>query len=174
VSEPGGVVVQTQTEGGDPEPVVDVMRRGRDVVLGESISAETGVIQRPAPPTPKITIARRFTVSPERFTGIVLYLGLERKNSNDAGHPQYHSTTKHITWEVCHDTGDCSRFEYRRSRRHLGISRARALERFRPHVGGLHWLGVLLPQRRQQQCTRWWDAAIPSDRFAASSNGTCG
>src|SRR5216684_8907177 len=50
VDEPGGVVVQT--EGGDPEPV-DVMRRGRDVVLGESISAETGVNQRPAPPTPK-------------------------------------------------------------------------------------------------------------------------
>jgi hypothetical protein len=34
VGEPGGVVVQT--EGGDPEPV-DVVRRGRDVVLGESI-----------------------------------------------------------------------------------------------------------------------------------------
>ena len=47
MSEPGGVVVQT--EGGDPEPV-DVKRRGRDVVLGESISAETGVNQRPAPP----------------------------------------------------------------------------------------------------------------------------
>src|ERR1700730_4916871 len=59
-----------------------------------------------------------------------------------------------ITWEVCHDAGDCSLFEYRRSRRHLGISRARALERFRPRVGGLHWLGVLLPQRRQHQCTR--------------------
>src|SRR6202011_1639180 len=59
-----------------------------------------------------------------------------------------------ITWEVCHDTGDCSLFEYRRSRRRLGISRARALERFRPRVGGLHWLGVLLPQRRQHQCTR--------------------
>src|SRR5882724_11294902 len=70
VSERGGVVVQT--EGGDPEPV-DVMRRGRDVVLGESISAETGVNQRPAPPTPKVTIGRRFTVSPERLTGIVLY-----------------------------------------------------------------------------------------------------
>jgi hypothetical protein len=52
---PGGVVVQT--EGGDPEPV-DVMQRGRDVVLGESISAETGVNQRPAPPTPKVTIGR--------------------------------------------------------------------------------------------------------------------
>src|SRR6266852_8459955 len=50
-----------------------------------------------------------------------------------------------ITWEVRHDTGDCSLFEYRRSRRHLGISRARALKRFRPCVGGLHWLGVLLP-----------------------------
>jgi len=46
-----------------------------------------------------------------------------------------------ITWEVYHDTGDCSLVEYRRSRRHLGISRARALERFRPRVGGLHWLG---------------------------------
>jgi hypothetical protein len=34
VGEPGGVVVQT--EGGDPEPV-DVVRRGRDAVLGESI-----------------------------------------------------------------------------------------------------------------------------------------
>src|SRR3979409_1021147 len=85
VGEPGGVVVQT--EGGDPEPV-DVMRRGRDVVLGESISAETGVNQRPAPPTPKVTIGRRFTVSPERLIGIVLYLGLERKNRDDAGHPQ--------------------------------------------------------------------------------------
>ena len=42
VDEPGGVVVQT--EGGDPEPV-DVMRRGRDVLLGGSISAETGVNQ---------------------------------------------------------------------------------------------------------------------------------
>ena len=66
------------------------MRHGRDVVLGKSISAETGVNQRPAPPTPKVTI---------------------------------------------------------------GISRARALEQSRPRVGGLHWLGVLLPQRRQQQCT---------------------
>ena len=84
VGEPGGVVVQT--EGGDPEPV-DVMRRGPDVVLGESISAETSVNRRPAPP--------RFTVSPERLIGIVLYLGLERKNSDDAGHPQYRSTTKH-------------------------------------------------------------------------------
>jgi hypothetical protein len=34
------------------------VRRGRDVVLGESISAETGVNQRPAPPTPKVTIGR--------------------------------------------------------------------------------------------------------------------
>src|SRR5216684_4246248 len=89
VGEPGGVVVQT--EGGDPEPV-DVMRRGRDVVLGEDISAETGVNQRPAPPTPKVTIGHRFTVSPERLIGIVLYLGLERKNSDDARHPQYRST----------------------------------------------------------------------------------
>src|SRR5258708_28813821 len=89
VSEPGGVVVQT--EGGDPEPV-DVIRRGGDVVLGESISAETGVNQRPAPPTPKVTIGRRFTVSPERLIGIVLYLGLERKNSDDARHRQYRST----------------------------------------------------------------------------------
>ena len=32
--------------------------RGRDVVLGESISAETGVNQRPAPPTPKVTIGK--------------------------------------------------------------------------------------------------------------------
>src|SRR5258708_15884762 len=62
-----------------------------------------------------------------------------------------------ITWEVCHDTGDCSRFEYRRSRRHLGISRARALERFRPRVGGLHSLPLLLPQRRQHQFTRYDD-----------------
>jgi hypothetical protein len=138
VGEPGSVVVQT--EGGDPEPV-DVMRRGRDVVLGESILAETGVNQIPAPPTPKVTIGRRFTVSPERLTGIVLYLGLERRNSDDARHPQYRSTTNHIIWEVRHDTGDCSLVEYRRSRRHLGISRARALERFRPRVGGLHWLG---------------------------------
>jgi hypothetical protein len=51
--------------------------------------------QRPAPPTPKVTIGRRFTVSPERLTEIVLYLGLERKNSDDARHPQYRSTTKH-------------------------------------------------------------------------------
>src|SRR5713101_7421556 len=90
VDEPGGVVVQT--EGGDPEPV-DVMRRVRDVVLGESIS--TGVNQRPAPPTPKVTIGRRFTVSLERLTGIVLYSGLERRNSDDARHPRCHSTTKH-------------------------------------------------------------------------------
>src|ERR1700732_1673558 len=89
VSEPGGVVVQT--EGGDPEPV-DVMRRSRDVVLGESISAETGVNQRSAPPAPKVTIGR---LSPERLIGIVLYLGLERKNSDDARHPQCRSTTKH-------------------------------------------------------------------------------
>ena len=47
------------------------------------------------PPTPKVTIGRRFTVSPERLTGIVLYLGLERKNRDDAGHPQCRSTTKH-------------------------------------------------------------------------------
>src|SRR5712671_2526968 len=58
------------------------MRRGRDVVLGESTSAETGVNQRPAPPTPRVTIGRRFTVFPERLTGIVLYSGLERKNSD--------------------------------------------------------------------------------------------
>ena len=70
------------------------MRRGRDVVLGESISAETGVNQRPAPPTPKVTIGRRFTVSPERLIGIVLYLGLERKNSDDARHPLYRSNHK--------------------------------------------------------------------------------
>src|ERR1700737_4494455 len=150
VDEPGGVVVQT--EGGDLEPV-DVMRRGRDVVLGASISAETGVNQRPAPPTPRVTIGRRFTVFPEGLTGIVLYLGLERKDSDDGQRPQNRSTTKHITWEVRHDRGGCSLSEYRRSRRHLGISRARALERFRPRVGRLHWLGVLLPQRRQQQCT---------------------
>ena len=93
VDEPGGVVVQT--EGGDPEPV-DVKRRGRDVVLGESISAETVVNQRPAPPTPKVTIGRRFTVSLERLTGIALYFGLERRNSDDARHPQYRSTTNHI------------------------------------------------------------------------------
>jgi hypothetical protein len=43
VDEPGGVVVQA--EGGDPEPV-DVMRRGRDVVLREDISAEAGVNQQ--------------------------------------------------------------------------------------------------------------------------------
>src|SRR5260370_33759487 len=61
VSEPGGVVVQT--EGGDPEPV-DAVRCGRDVVLGESRSAEAGVNQRPARPTPKVTIGRRFAVSP--------------------------------------------------------------------------------------------------------------
>lgn len=92
VGEPGGVVVQT--EGGDPEPG-DVVRRGRDVVLGESISAETGVNQRPAPPTPKVTIGGRFTVSPEQLIGIVLYLSLERTNSDDARHPQHRSTTKH-------------------------------------------------------------------------------
>ena len=70
------------------------MRRGRDAVLGESISAETGVNQRPAPPTPKVTIGRRFTVSPERLTGSVLYLGLERKNRDDARHPLYRSNHK--------------------------------------------------------------------------------
>src|SRR5260370_5549471 len=129
VSERGGVVVQT--EGGDPEPV-DVMRRGRDVVLGESISAEAGVNQRPARPTPKVTIGRRFAVSPERLIGVVLYLGLERNNSDDSRHPLYRSTTKHIIWEVRHYTGDCSLVEYRPSLRHLGISRTRALERLRP------------------------------------------
>ena len=36
----------------------------------------------------------------------MLYLGLERNNSDDACHPLYRSTTKHITWEVRHDTGD--------------------------------------------------------------------
>src|SRR6266481_8191777 len=46
------------------------MRRGRNVVLGESISAETGVNQRPAPPTPKVTIGRRFTVSPNDSPGL--------------------------------------------------------------------------------------------------------
>src|ERR1700674_1840567 len=92
VGEPGGVVVQT--EGGDPEPV-DVTRRGRDVVVGENIWEETSVNQRPAPPTPKVTIGRRFTVSPERLIGIVLYLGLERKNSDDGGPRQYRSTPKH-------------------------------------------------------------------------------
>ena len=127
MSEPGGVVVQP--EGGDPEPV-DVMRRDRDVVLGESISAETGVNQRPAPPTPRVTIGRRFTVFPEQLTGIVLYFGLERKNSDGARHPQYRSTTKHMTWEVRHDTGVSSLVEYRRSRRHLGFSRARPLSGF--------------------------------------------
>src|SRR6266567_8664734 len=150
VGEPGGVVVQT--EGGDPEPV-DVMRHGV-VAMWSSESPYRQKNQRPAPPTPKVTIGRRFTVSLERLTGIVLYLGLERRNSDDARHPQYRSTTNHIIWEVRHDTGDCSLVEYRRSRRHLGISRARALERFRPRVGRLHWLGVLLPQRRQHQCTR--------------------
>src|SRR5260370_19991886 len=129
MNRPNHVVVQI--EGGDPEPV-DVMQRG----------------------FPGVTIGRRFTVFPERLTGMVLYLGLERRNSDDARHPQYRSTTNHIIWEVGHDTADCSLVEYRRSRRHLGISRARALEWFRPRVGGLHWLGVLLPQRRQQQCTR--------------------
>src|SRR5437899_2157622 len=57
-----------------------------------------------------------------------IYLGMERKNSVDARHRRYCSTTKHITWEVRHDAGDCSLVKYRRSRRHLGISRARALE----------------------------------------------
>src|SRR6202048_2139082 len=90
---------------------------------------------------------------PNDSPGIVLYLGLERRTATMQG---IRSTAppQSITWEVRHDTGDCSLVEYRRSRRHLGISRARALERFRPRVGGLHWLGVLLPQRRQHQCTR--------------------
>jgi hypothetical protein len=92
VGEPGGVVVQT--EGGDPEPV-DVVRPGRDVVLGESISAETGVNQRPAPPTPKVTIGRRFTVSPNDSSELCYIWALERKNSDDARHPLYRSTTKH-------------------------------------------------------------------------------
>src|SRR5258708_17362484 len=68
-------------------------------------------------------------------------LGLERRNSDDARHPLYRSTTKHITWEVRHDTGDCSLVAYRRFRRNLGVSRATALERFRPRVGGLHGWG---------------------------------
>ena len=88
LGEPGGEVVQT--EGGDPEPV-DVMRRGRDVVLRESISAETGVNQRPAPPTPKVTVGRRFTVSSR-------------------------TTHRNCAREVRHDTGDRSLGEYRRSR----------------------------------------------------------
>src|ERR1700692_1956884 len=92
VGEPGGVVVQT--EGGDPEP-------GRCRAAWSRCSprrvhtAKTGVNQRPAPPTPKVTIGGRFTVSPERLIGIVLYLGLEQKNSDDARHPLYRSTTKH-------------------------------------------------------------------------------
>ena len=71
VGEPGGVVVQT--EGGDPEPV-DVMRRGRDVVLGESISAETGVNQRPAPPTPKVTIGK--TIIGNAYGALVAWVAL--------------------------------------------------------------------------------------------------
>src|SRR5258708_4612225 len=96
VGEPGGVVVQT--EGGDPEPV-DVLQRGRDVVLGESISAETGVNQRPAPPTPKVTIEGHdwtpiYSISRTTHRNCAIYLGLERKNSDDARHPLYRSTTK--------------------------------------------------------------------------------
>src|SRR5260370_7877085 len=94
VGEPGGVVVQT--EGGDPEPV-DVMRRGRDVVLRESISAETGANQRPAPPTPKLTIGRRCTVSPERLTGIALHFVFHRHNNHDPTHPPTTSTPTHPT-----------------------------------------------------------------------------
>jgi hypothetical protein len=56
-------------------------------------------------------IRRRFTVS-SRTT----HWNLERKNSDDARHPLYRSTTKHITWEVRHNTGDRSLGEYRRSR----------------------------------------------------------
>src|ERR1700738_2948958 len=92
VVEPGGVVVQT--EGGDPEPV-DVVRRGRDVVLGASLPPEPGKNNHPPPPTPKVTIGRRFTVSPERLTGDCAIFGLGAKDSDDARHPQYRSTTKH-------------------------------------------------------------------------------
>ena len=44
VGERGGVVVQT--EGGDPEPV-DVVRRGRDVVLRESTFSVRSFLQPP-------------------------------------------------------------------------------------------------------------------------------
>ena len=50
------------------------MRRGRDVVLGESISAETGVNQRPAPPTPKVTIGGRFTARAESVAALPVSL----------------------------------------------------------------------------------------------------
>src|ERR1700730_18429413 len=59
-----------------------------------------------------------------------------------------------ITWEVCHDTGDCSLLEYRRSRMHLGICRRSAVAGFGPRVGEVPCLGVLLPQRRPPHCPR--------------------
>src|SRR5216683_1481623 len=67
VSEPGGVVVQT--EGGDPEPV-DVMRRGRDVVLGESISAETGVISDPRRRLPRSRLDADLQYFPNHSPGL--------------------------------------------------------------------------------------------------------
>jgi hypothetical protein len=50
------------------------MRRGRDVVLGESISAETGVNQRPAPPTPKVTIGK--TILGNAYGALVAWVAL--------------------------------------------------------------------------------------------------
>jgi len=59
----------------------------------------------------------------------------------------------HITRRYAMNTGDCSLVEYRRSRRHLGISRARPLSGFvLVWAGSL--AGVLLPQRRPTTCTR--------------------
>jgi hypothetical protein len=49
-----------------------------------------------------------YSIFPNDSSELLLYLGLERNNSDDACHPLYRSTTKHNTWEARHDTGDRS------------------------------------------------------------------
>jgi hypothetical protein len=89
LGESGGVVVQT--EGGDPEPV-DVTRRGRDVVhIGRNrCKSATGAADSQGHDWTPI-----YSIFPNDSSELLLYLGLERNNSDDACHPLYRSTTKH-------------------------------------------------------------------------------
>jgi hypothetical protein len=63
-------------------------------VLGGSISAETGAISDLRRRLPRSRLDADLQYLPERLIGIVLYLGLERKNSDDARHPLYRSNHK--------------------------------------------------------------------------------
>ena len=62
--------------------------------LGGSISAETGVISDLRRRLPRSRLDADLQYLPELLIGIVLYLGLERKNSDDARHPLYRSNHK--------------------------------------------------------------------------------